>query len=151
MRTRPSQRCSTMRQRTRVARQLSVTFASASATVSRTSSASARTPSRIRSPRGHQRKERYVAHLEEASPSALRVSLADKLHNVRSILRDHGEIGEKVWERFNADRDEILWYYRSLAEVFARRCPGRMAEEMNLPGHLEDNRAQEAGVMLAVG
>ena len=80
-------------------------------------------------PPWHQRKERYVAHLEEASPSALRVSLADKLHNVRSILRDHREIGEKVWERFNADRDEILWYYRSLAEVFARRSQSAMAEE----------------------
>jgi hypothetical protein len=49
---------------------------------------------------------------------------------VRSILGDHREIGEKVWERFNADRDEILWYYRSLAEVFARRHPGRMAKDL---------------------
>ncbi len=81
-------------------------------------------------PPWHQRKERYVAHLEEASPSALRVSLADKLHNVRSTLRDHREIGEQVWERFNANRDEIVWYYRSLAEVFARRRPGRMADEL---------------------
>lgn len=26
-----------------------------------------------------------------------------------------GVVGEALWERFNAGRDEVLWYYRSLA------------------------------------
>ena len=38
--------------------------------------------------RGPLRKQRYVDHLEVASPSALIVSAADKLHNARAILSD---------------------------------------------------------------
>ena len=36
-----------------------------------------------------QRKERYLAHLPEASPSVRLVSAADKLHNARAILADY--------------------------------------------------------------
>ena len=39
-------------------------------------------------PPWQERKESYIAHLKEASPESKRVSLADKLHNARSILRD---------------------------------------------------------------
>jgi len=34
------------------------------------------------------RKEAYIAHVPKSSPEARRVSLADKVHNARSILRD---------------------------------------------------------------
>ena len=36
----------------------------------------------------HERKEGYIAHLQTAKPDILRVSLADKVHNARAILRD---------------------------------------------------------------
>jgi (p)ppGpp synthase/HD superfamily hydrolase len=65
------------------------------------------------------RKERYLAHIAEMSEPVRRISLADKLHNARSILRDHREVGEAVWERFNAGRAAQLWYYRALADAFA--------------------------------
>jgi (p)ppGpp synthase/HD superfamily hydrolase len=76
------------------------------------------------------RKEAYLAHLEEASNEVLRVSLADKLHNARAILSDYQEVGEELWSRFRGTREESLWYYRSLSEIFARRCPGPLAEEL---------------------
>ena len=49
----------------------------------------------------------------------LLVSLADKVHNARSILRDlrKPEVGQGVWARFNNPREETLWYYRELARV----------------------------------
>lgn len=64
---------------------------------------------------------RAVPHLSEASPEVLRVSLADKLHNARSILRDLEEIGEPVWERFNVPRDRELKYHRLSVEPFRKR------------------------------
>jgi (p)ppGpp synthase/HD superfamily hydrolase len=76
------------------------------------------------------RKERYLAHLEEASPDVLHVSLADKVHNARAILGDYREVGEELWSRFRGTREESLWYYRALAELFSRRRPGRLAEEL---------------------
>ena len=76
-----------------------------------------------------ERKEAYLRHLREASASVLRVSLADKLHNARSILVDLRADGEAVWERFNAGRPDQAWYYRELSSVFERRLPG----SQNLP------------------
>lgn len=67
------------------------------------------------------RKERYIAHLEEASDDVLLVSGSDKLHNARAIVEDLLRIGPLVFERFTASKDETLWYYESLAKVFSRR------------------------------
>jgi (p)ppGpp synthase/HD superfamily hydrolase len=76
-----------------------------------------------------ERKETYLRHLAVASASVLRVSLADKLHNARSILVDRGVLGEAVWERFNAPRDEQAWYFERLLAIFRQRLPG----SRNLP------------------
>lgn len=76
------------------------------------------------------RKEAYLARLEHADEAVLRVSLADKLHNARSILADRRLVGEAVWDRFNAPRSDQLWYYGALVDVFARRRPGRHADEL---------------------
>jgi (p)ppGpp synthase/HD superfamily hydrolase len=76
------------------------------------------------------RKERYLGHLEEAPPDVLHVSLADKVHNARAILGDYREVGEELWSRFRGTREESLWYYRALAELFSRRRPGPLAEEL---------------------
>lgn len=83
-----------------------------------------------RKPPWRTRKERYLAHLEDQSQSVLRVSLADKLFNARAILRDYLEVGDVVWSRFRAGRDAQLWYYRALADAFARLLPGRMALDL---------------------
>jgi (p)ppGpp synthase/HD superfamily hydrolase len=47
-----------------------------------------------------ERKEAYLAHLRTADEDILWVSLADKVHNARTILRDlrKPDIGEKVWQ-----------------------------------------------------
>lgn len=78
------------------------------------------------------RKERYLHHLEAAEADMLLVSLADKIHNARSILRDlrKSEIGRAVWHRFKRGRDDQIWYYQALAEVYCRRLPGQLAQEL---------------------
>jgi (p)ppGpp synthase/HD superfamily hydrolase len=75
------------------------------------------------------RKEAYLGHLPEATPSVLRISLADKLHNARSILIDLQADGESVWQRFNAGRPDQAWYYGELLSVFEERLPA----SRNLP------------------
>lgn len=67
------------------------------------------------------RKEAYLAHLNEATEAMLLVSLADKIHNAGSILRDLQAEGESVWQRFTGERDGSLWYYRALVQAFRAR------------------------------
>jgi len=79
------------------------------------------------------RKTAYIGHLGQADDDVLRVSLADKVHNARAILRDlrKDDVGEKIWSRFNQPRDKTLWYYRSLADKFRERLPGQLADELH--------------------
>jgi (p)ppGpp synthase/HD superfamily hydrolase len=83
-------------------------------------------------PPWRERKEAYLAHLDDAPISVLRVSLADKLYNARAIRRDYELEGERVWERFNrrAGRDGQLWYYDELATRFSELYPSPMATEL---------------------
>jgi GTP pyrophosphokinase len=68
-----------------------------------------------------ERKERYLADLEGESQDTLLVSACDKLHNARCIVSDTRLVGHGVFDRFTVDRDHVVWYYRRLAGVFARR------------------------------
>ena len=87
------------------------------------------------------RKEQYIAHLRKGADAATRrVSLADKLHNARAILRDHRRLGERIWKRFNAPARDQLWYYGELVVVFRKTKSGPMVEE--LARVVDDIRAQ---------
>jgi len=78
------------------------------------------------------RKEVYLTHIDTAEDDVLRVSLADKVHNARAILRDlrKPDVGESIWSRFSQPREKTLWYYRSLADKFRKRWPGQLADEL---------------------
>ena len=71
-------------------------------------------------PAWRKRKEDYIAHLPKLSPSIRLVSASDKLHNVRSILRDYRLQGEMLWKRFNGGKEGTLWYYRALVNTFLK-------------------------------
>ena len=81
-------------------------------------------------PPWRERKERYIAHLQHADDSVLRVALADKLHNARAIVLDYRTLGEELWTRFNASRDDILWYYRSALAVLGTRLSSPLVGEL---------------------
>ena len=81
-------------------------------------------------PPWRERKERYIAHVAEASPSVRLVSASDKLHNARSILSDLRACGDEVWSRFKGGREGTLWYYRSLVEAFRAHGTTPLVEEL---------------------
>ncbi len=63
------------------------------------------------------RKEAYIERIPTLSDSALLVSAADKVANVRAVLDDYKVVGEALWSRFAGGRD-TLWYYRAAADAF---------------------------------
>jgi (p)ppGpp synthase/HD superfamily hydrolase len=74
------------------------------------------------------RKETYLAAMAHKDRDTLLVSLADKTHNARSIVDDLNTHGAVVWDRFNATREQSLWYYRELSDTYLRLLPGAGAE-----------------------
>ena len=93
-----------------------------------------------------QRKEGYLARVRAADPGDLRVLVADKVDNLRSILADYARLGEAFWSRFNAGKEEQVWYYRSaLAAYRAAGFRGPLVDELErLVGELV--AATRAGV-----
>ncbi|MBN1335590.1 MAG: HD domain-containing protein [Deltaproteobacteria bacterium] len=66
-----------------------------------------------------QRKETHLAHLRGCGPDVKLISVADKIHNISSIIRDYLSVGESLWARFRGGRDGTLWYYRSVHAALA--------------------------------
>lgn len=63
-----------------------------------------------------ERKRAAVDHLDGASIEVKLVCCADKLANLRSMYADRITVGDELWKRFNAGKDDIQWYYVSIAE-----------------------------------
>jgi hypothetical protein len=59
------------------------------------------------------------------------VSAADKLYNVRSVLKDSRQVGDSVCERFKGGKDGSLWYYRSLVQAFRQAELTPLVEELD--------------------
>jgi (p)ppGpp synthase/HD superfamily hydrolase len=89
------------------------------------------------------RKQAYVRHLPDVvDESVLRVSMADKLHNARSIVADREASDDHVFERFHVGKWGTLWYYRELARFYSGRFP---------PGGQPGLAAQAAELARVVG
>ena len=73
----------------------------------------------------------YVEHARRLPASSLRVSAADKVHNSYAILRDLRNIGEKVWDRFNAPADDVVAYYEGLVRAYRDAGGGRLVDELD--------------------
>ena len=69
----------------------------------------------------YERKQAYIDSFATKTPAALRVGLADKLHNARSILLDYRTHGDTLWARFGQGQGlATRVYYRELAIAFER-------------------------------
>jgi (p)ppGpp synthase/HD superfamily hydrolase len=84
-------------------------------------------------PPWRERKQDYINHLAEVGEDTLLVSVADKLDNARSMLRDYHEHGPALWQRFNRKNpDDHLWYYGELLKAYrSRGCTSWMVDELS--------------------
>ena len=78
-----------------------------------------------------QRKEDYIKSISNKSRDAVLVTSCDKLHDATSILQDLITDGLTVFSRFNAPRNDILWYYREFAEGVQMRNPGPLSMRLS--------------------
>ena len=64
-----------------------------------------------------ERKRVYLDHLRNADMDVLLVSLADKVHNARSIVTDIERYGITVLSKFNGGPQQILDHYSECLEI----------------------------------
>jgi (p)ppGpp synthase/HD superfamily hydrolase len=78
-----------------------------------------------------ERKQRYLENIRHASPSVRRVSLADKLHNARSLLSDLRQHGSSIWKEFKTGREGTLWFYQQLQQVYSATGSDFLTQEFS--------------------
>jgi (p)ppGpp synthase/HD superfamily hydrolase len=76
------------------------------------------------------RKEHTIEYLKTASEEIRAVVCADKLHNILSIIRDHEMVGEEVWKRFNAGKEQQKWYYINVVGSLGTQSNFTLLEEL---------------------
>lgn len=70
-----------------------------------------------------ERKRAALERMTTESPAALRIALADKADNARTLLRALDAEGVALFERHAAGgRESLLWYYDELVAGFERRA-----------------------------
>ncbi len=57
------------------------------------------------------RKEQALAACAKATKEEQMLVLADKLANIRAMVRDFKQCGDELWERFNKGFKDQAWYY----------------------------------------
>ena len=63
-----------------------------------------------------ERKAHTIDFIKNAGRDMKLLSCADKLANLRDIIRDYDRLGDGVWDIFNASKDSVAWYYNSCRE-----------------------------------
>ena len=90
------------------------------------------TESEDKSKTWEERKQATIDHLKTASLETKLVCCADKLANIRSMASDKADIGDQLWERFNAPKDRIKWYYMGVTSALTGLENYPMYKELNV-------------------
>jgi hypothetical protein len=88
------------------------------------------TESEDKSKTWHERKQHTIDCLQKDTMATKLVCCADKLSNIKSMYADLKTQGEKLWERFNAPKEDIKWYYESIAEALYELSEYKMYDEL---------------------
>ena len=69
-------------------------------------------------PRWEDRKAAHIARIPNSPKAARLILAADKLHNLRSMLRTYTpDEDQAFWQQFRGRRDGTLWYYHAMGEA----------------------------------
>lgn len=71
------------------------------------------------------KKQKYVDTVRNADTNTKAIALADKIHNMKSLLLNLSENGpEKVWAIFNAKKEDKLWFEEACLKMFTETFSG---------------------------
>ncbi|MFD1065166.1 HD domain-containing protein [Oceanobacillus locisalsi] len=62
------------------------------------------------------RKQATINHLKNAPKEVKYLIIADKLDNLIELEKEYQELGDTIWEKFNAGFNQQKWYNQKIAE-----------------------------------
>lgn len=64
------------------------------------------------------RKKKYISDVKNASIATKAVSIADKIHNLESVIETHKTMGPAIWTKFNRGKEQKMWFEREMLKAF---------------------------------
>ena len=74
-------------------------------------------------------KTKYIEAVRQGSVDAKAVSLADKIHNMESLLLAQEREGKKVWSYFKTGKEEKMWFEHEMLAMLKSTWSHPMIEE----------------------
>lgn len=76
------------------------------------------------------RKIAYLDKIKNGSVDALYISVADKIHNIKSILNDYSIFGDKIWSLYNSTKAQQLHHYTQVLQIAKNRLQSPIINEL---------------------
>lgn len=77
------------------------------------------------------RKSHFINHLRKASPDALMIVAADKLHNMISMVDAYQRHGQDIFQKFNAPIARRQWFHGQVVDLINAKLDGPLPEELS--------------------
>ncbi len=77
-----------------------------------------------------ERKDSYLVNLENDSQESLLVCAGDKIHNLKSMMTIYEEMGDRMWEDFNAPVEKQIWYYEAILRILKEKLRNEIVGEL---------------------
>lgn len=76
-----------------------------------------------------EKKEKYVETVRNGSEGAKAVAVADKIHNLESLLVAYFKQGPKLWKKFNRGKKQKLWFENKVLKMLKETWQHPLIEE----------------------
>lgn len=70
-----------------------------------------------------ERKEEYLAHMQQVDEEALIIAIADKVDNVESRIEEYEKEGENFLTHWKRPNEDYLWFYGEALKMALARLP----------------------------
>ena len=88
-----------------------------------------------------ERKQEYLARLENADEDAVRIAIADKVDNIESKIEEYEREGESIHERWSQPPAEYLWYHGEALRIAQARLPDHPLTKRLAEAHAREKEA----------
>ncbi len=78
------------------------------------------------------KKKKYIESVRNANSEAKAVALADKIHNMQSLLFNLETDGEKTWGNFRSSKEDKLWFEEECLKMFKESYEHEMISEYEI-------------------
>jgi len=75
------------------------------------------------------RKEKYIEAIKNASSETKAISIADKIHNLESIITNHKKLGSNIWTKFNRGKEQKMQAENEMLKMFKTTWQSPMIAE----------------------